>query len=516
MENAKAKKNEPISIVSNNSKYDIIKTHTEEIVIALCGTIGSPLHKVAETIKTCIEQKYSYECNIIRLSSFIEKSIPFSLTGLTKFDRLNKLIEGGNDLREKYGTRILSELAINSIALHRTAKNNDPTEAASKPNRVCHIIDSIKNDEELEILKLVYGNIFYCIGVSSPISLRESVFLSYDMSPGQFYQLIDRDSGEEINYGQRVNNTFPQSDYFLRIDDLSVDKYKTKIDRFFDLIFNTKITTPNQSETAMYLAATAACNSSCLSRQVGAAITDSNGELISIGWNDVPTYGGNLYSFYDINKRQYIPDARCMNWDEKKCYNDHHKSQLISEIVENLSKNKYIEDNAKKDVENIIKKSKIGELIEFSRSIHAEMHAIIIGSQLAGDRMKGGKLYCTTYPCHNCARHIIVAGIEEVYYIEPYRKSLATKLHSDAITEKENEENKVKLLPFEGVAPNLYYKLFKMIEDSRKINGKSLEIDLKTAAPKQKTSLESFPVLESIVTRKLIESDDTSLKELLI
>lgn len=516
MENAKAKKKETVSLVSNNSKDDILKTHTEEIVIALCGTIGSPLHRVAETIKTCIEQKYSYECNIIRLSSFIEKSISSSLTELSKFDRLNKLIEGGNELRRKHGTRILSELAINSIALHRTNKNDNPSEAASKPYRVCHIIDSIKNDEELEILKLVYGNIFYCIGVSSPISLRESVFLSYDMNPGQFYWLIDRDSGEEINHGQRVNKTFHQADYFLRITTLSNDTLKKKIDRFLNLIFDTKITTPNQSETAMYLAATAACNSSCLSRQVGAAITDSNGELISIGWNDVPTYGGNLYSFYDIDKRHHIPDARCMNWNEKKCYNDHHKTQLINEIVEKLSKNKYIEEKVKKDVERVIKESKIGALIEFSRSIHAEMHAIIIGSQLAGDRMKGGKLYCTTYPCHNCARHIIVAGIEEVYYIEPYRKSLATKLHSDAITEKEDEENKVKLLAFEGVAPNLYYKLFKMIEDSRKIDGKSMEIDFKIATPKQKTSLESFPILESIVTRKLVESDDTSLKELLI
>lgn len=516
METAKALKKENTSIASNNSKDDILKTHTEEIVIALCGTIGSPLHRVTDSLKKCIEQKYSYECNVIRLSGFIEKSIASSLSGLSNFDRLNILIEGGNNLREKYDRGILAKLAINNIALHRTKNDEDISETANKSNRVCHIIDSIKNDEELEILKLVYGNIFYCIGVSSPINLRETNLSSKNMSPGQIYQLIDRDSGEETNFGQRVNNTFPQSDYFLRIDDPSDDKLEVKIDRFLNLIFNTKIITPNQSETAMYLAATAACNSSCLSRQVGAAITDTHGELISIGWNDVPTFGGNLYSFYDISKRHHIPDARCMNWNEKKCYNDHHKTQLINEIVEKLSNNNFIEDNVKKDVENIIKKSKIGSLIEYSRSIHAEMHAIIIGSQLAGNRMKGGKLYCTTYPCHNCARHIIVAGIQEVYYIEPYRKSLATELHNDAITEKENEPNKVKLLAFEGVAPNLYYKLFKMVEDSRKLNGSSLEKDYKVATPKQKTSLQPFPVLESVVTRKLIESDDELLKELLI
>ena len=77
-----------------------------------------------------------------------------------------------------------------------------------------------------------------------------------------------------------------------------------------------------------------------------------------------------------------------------------------------------LEKNSNKGIKEIVaKSSRIKSLIEFSRSIHAEMHAIITGSQLGGDRMIGGSLYCTTYPCHNCARHIILAGIKKVYYI---------------------------------------------------------------------------------------------------
>jgi deoxycytidylate deaminase len=37
---------------------------------------------------------------------------------------------------------------------------------------------------------------------------------------------------------------------------------------------------------------------------------------------------------------------------------------------------------------------------------------------------------------------IVVAGITEVYFIEPYRKSLATKLHNDAITEDHLDSNR--------------------------------------------------------------------------
>ncbi|MBN2087105.1 deoxycytidylate deaminase [Candidatus Peregrinibacteria bacterium] len=509
-----AKKIEKIQTPSKikNSKDEIINTHTDEIVIALCGTIGSPLHRVAESLKKQLVNNFDYHCNIIRLSKFIEKSIDSDISRLKKFDRFNKLIEQGNKLRKKYGPSILAELCIHNIALNRIEINK---EKIKKPNRICHIIDSIKNDEELNILRLVYGDLFYCIAISSSLTLREQELLTQEMTSGEIHQLFDRDSGEEFDHGQRVDKTFPQSDYFIRIDNESSTKLDDKIERFLDLIFNSKIITPNKYENAMYLAASSACNSSCLSRQVGAAVTDAEGELISVGWNDVPKFGGNLYTYNDFASNSGITDSRCMNYNDNKCYNDFYKKSLRDEIFDDLVEALEItsEEN-KKIVVKILNESKISNLIEFSRSIHAEMHAIIIGSQLAGNRIKGGKLFCTTYPCHNCARHIIVAGIKEIYYIEPYRKSLAIQLHHDAITETETDKNKVKLLAFEGVAPNLYYKLFKMIDDSRKVDGIKIIINNKDASPKQKTTLESIPVLESIVTRKL-DQTDSELKELL-
>lgn len=35
----------------------------------------------------------------------------------------------------------------------------------------------------------------------------------------------------------------------------------------------------------------------------------------------------------------------------------------------------------------------------------------------------GTTLYATMYPCHNCARHIVAAGIRKVIYIERYGES---------------------------------------------------------------------------------------------
>ncbi len=75
----------------------------------------------------------------------------------------------------------------------------------------------------------------------------------------------------------------------------------------------------------------------------------------------------------------------------------------------------------------------VQDITEFGRMTHAEMNAITDAARL-GRRTAGGTLYCTTFPCHNCAKHIVAAGISRVVFIEPYPKSKALELHYDAIT----------------------------------------------------------------------------------
>jgi deoxycytidylate deaminase len=138
------------------------------------------------------------------------------------------------------------------------------------------------------------------------------------------------------------------------------------------------------------------------------------------------------------------------------------------------------------------------------------MHALLAASQIGGQRVRGGKVFCTTYPCHSCARHIVAAGVREVYYIEPYRKSLATKLHDDAITEDEETRDKVRILPFDGVSPRRYLDLFQMGPVQRKASGLAVRPDPRQVHPVASGMLESIPALEglvvqSLVSRKLLE-----------
>jgi deoxycytidylate deaminase len=515
---ATQKKKNPLSPLASNADLftsqsgtvdALRKTHTEELVIALCGPIGSPLHEVAENIQGRLREIFDYEeCAQIRLSEFIETHaalvnvvIPDN-TDKNAFSRRDALITAGDELRKRYGGAILAELAINKIRTEREAHKQKTGSVAYRPRRVCHIIDSIKNQEELELLRTVYREMLYVIGVFAPVSNREANLKKKGMLPADISRLIDLDSGEEKPHGQTVRDTFPQSDFFLRIESGTDSQLRGRVERYLHLILGTKIVTPTRAETAMYAAASAAGSSACLSRQVGAALTDAEGEILSIGWNDVPKPFGGLYLSDHLHDPTGEHDHRCWNMEGGRCFNDFEKELLAQVVVDALGS--LVKDESREDAIQLVKSNaKLRSLIEFSRSIHAEMHAILTAAKTAGDKISGGKLFVTTYPCHSCARHIIASGISEVYYIEPYRKSLATKLHDDAITENESEKSKVRLLPYDGVAPSRFLALFRMTPDSRKTKGKMIVISPKKAMPRIEKSLEALPALEGLVVQSL-------------
>lgn len=500
---------------TRTSKQRVRDTHTNELIFALCGYMGSNIKSVSETIKFIIENDYGYSCEIIKLSEFISLNkgpSSHSASGSSEYVRLKNLIEDGNQLRKTHNNAILAELAIKKIGADRTDKAEylKMTDGSHKPvfksQKKCYIIESIKNPAELEVLKEVYRDLIYTIGIFSPYNIRQDNLRQKGLTNQEIVELIDQDSHEEKINGQGVRNTFTKSDYFLRIDSASLSNLTTKLKRFIHLIFETAIITPTKDETAMYLASSASVNSACLSRQVGAAIVDSSGDVVSVGWNDVPCFKGNLYqSNSDLSDSN---DYRCMNFQNGKCINDEQKNKISNTLLDELIADKVITEDNREITLKILKKSRLGGLIEFSRAIHAEMHAIIIGSQKSGKQMVNGKLFCTTYPCHNCARHIVLAGITEIYFIEPYTKSLATLLHSDSITEDENDRDKVRILLYDGVSPYRYKQLFKMSDDSRKMkDGSLLKPVLKSAIPKYTESLEALYTLESTATKNLENTD---------
>lgn len=512
---------EPVlSVVTKTAREKILNTLTDELIIGICAPIGSLRNPVIDEIEKLLKNEYGYEVRRIKLSDYIEE-----FTNITNEDKpgqthaysqLMQKIEGGDKLRNSYGNTVLAELAINEIHLSRHTEEKNPANVTLKTieelksRRVCFIIDSLKNKEELDLLRDVYNDLFYFFCIFSPLHERKEYLQQKGLSRDESNRIIETDNFENESFGQNVKDTFVEADFFVRVSENNIIQLKEKISRYFNIIFESEIATPLPNEIAMYEAKSAAGNSACLSRQVGAAITNEKGEIISRGWNDVPKYGGNLYKEGDSN------DDRCKF--AGICRNDQTKDKLTTDILTNMLEDEYLQQNlfqnnkidkeheVYKYISNIIRKnSKVKDLIEFSRSVHAEMHAIIIGSQLAGSKMVGGKLFCTTYPCHNCARHIILAGIKEIYYIEPYTKSLALILHADAITEDELNEDKVKLLVYDGVAPRRYMDFFIMKRPRKDSSGK-INLEMKAFfKPKNRLSLQALPTLEQQATHSLYE-----------
>jgi cytidine deaminase len=124
--------------------------------------------------------------------------------------------------------------------------------------------------------------------------------------------------------------------------------------------------------------------------------------------------------------------------------------------------------------------------------------AAISDAARRGITIGGGTLYCTTFPCHMCARHIISSGIDRVVYIEPYPKSLTKHLHSDAACidfDKTSPAHAVKFEPFNGIAPRRYFDLFEMKGDRKDKTGRAISWQPRESAPKI-SQFATYPDLE--------------------
>lgn len=143
--------------------------------------------------------------------------------------------------------------------------------------------------------------------------------------------------------------------------------------------------------------------------------------------------------------------------------------------------------------------------IDYVRAVHAEM-AAISDSVRNGVSTAGCTLYTTTFPCHDCAKHIVAAGITRVVYIEPYRKSLVQELYPDSVVvdPADASSGKVRFEPFVGVAPRRYSDLFGLATNQRK-NKDGTMIQWKSAR-----AIPRLPeYMPSAIARLAAEQDET-------
>lgn len=502
------------SVVANDSGVadEIEERLSSEVVFAMVGPIGSGVSLAAEYLYQILDGDYKYDvCEILKPSDVIREQVHLVGREAPEMQKtasyINEMQNIGNELRARFGNNYLVEKVVEKIRIFREKKGGYSGDT-ELPGRRAYIIDSIKNLDELALLRLIYGDLLTVIGVFAPDKVRAARLSDLGFPEVERDKVMDRDQGELATFGQDTRKLFLKSDFFIR-NDRTKDDVRSSVERYLDLVFDTAVRTPTRAESAMYKAESASANSACMSRQVGASIVSSNGELIAVGWNDVPKVGGGLYSeddrkvYDDASQGMIDKDHRCHNWRGGICHNDDNRSRLMDEVAESVSSIPEIDSGLKAKIREKAAETDLKAIIEYSRSIHAEMEAILSVAREGKHSLVGATLFTNTYPCHNCARHIVASGIDEVIYIKPYKKSLALKLHDDAVSELEGDHsNKVVFKQFDGVSPQNYLKLFLPSKD-RKSDGVLRPREKSDALPVFRRPLDSQRIYEDKVIADL-------------
>lgn len=163
---------------------------------------------------------------------------------------------------------------------------------------------------------------------------------------------------------------------------------------------------------------------------------------------------------------QYWPGEAVDQRDFQLGYDSNvkHRNEALGEAFDRLRSNGVLAAGADEGTfMSALRGSRLTNLTEFGRPVHAEMAALLDAAR-RGAPVAGQNLFATTFPCHNCARHIIAAGIRQVVFREPYEKSLAGDLHKDAVVvdRATGLDGKVVFRRFVGVGPPKYLNLFEM------------------------------------------------------
>jgi deoxycytidylate deaminase len=440
-----------------------------ELVLGFVAPIGTDLDSVIVRLKDEL-RIYDYQSETIRLSHLLDVTeSPGDSVGYYKV-RMDK----GDELRRRYGSG-------DALAAIAAAKIISLRGTESRERRFAWILRTLKHEDEVALLRQTYGRRFVLIGAyqDMPKRMRNlSDSLKGDSSRDANYTseaaaLVRRDEMDtEDEFGQQGRDTYAQADYFV---DLGND-IVSEVARLVGLLFGEPFLTPNRDEVAMFHAFGAALRSADPGRQVGAAITTAEGEILSAGSNEVPkAFGGEYWAGDEGDSRDYRA-----GYD----YSKKQTRRTLSEILSALSDGGFLDSgltplNAEQRLEQVLasedaglKRSRMMSLIEFGRVVHAEMSALTQAARL-GISVRGATLYTTAFPCHMCMRLIVSSGISRVVYVDPYPKSLAFEMYADSISSERNPgPQKISISPFCGASSSIYADIFAGQKRSRDKEGR--------------------------------------------
>ena len=432
------------------TEKSLIDFDDSDLVIGLVAPLGADLVHVANSLSDQLKRA-GYAPVQLRVSTDI-------IAKVTRLDRDRmKEAQAIRSFREA-GDKIRRDAGDNGILADGVAREIRTRRKGQDTFRHAYIINSLKHPEEVRRLRRIYAGGFYLIAVSPDDAIGKDFLKRKGVADDDLLKLIPGDQDDVAAYGQKVSDTFHLADFFVRMDGRD-PQLQGELKRVCRILFGDPFATPTFDEYAMFLAFASSLRSADTSRQVGAVIAREQ-DILSTGANDCPKPGGGLY----------WPDwiaglGRVGDEDGTRDYvaggdpNRGHINAMIDKIVRSGEE----QGLDRLVLQRVLQESPLRDITEYQRAVHAEMEALLSAAR-NGISTRDATLYCTTYPCHNCAKHLVAAGIKRVLFVEPYRKSMAQDLHKDAIVvgppEPEALTTKVTFEPFVGVGPRRFFEFF--------------------------------------------------------
>lgn len=325
----------------------------------------------------------------------------------------NNIRASGNPFDSSFSGNNMYDLAERANDFIKAVRESQ----RSKKEATLVCIDALRNPYEVTYFQDRYSA-FYLMAIDTEDEERKRRLA--EMSKNQILSLDVIEYPDKLTDEKKFNQQNIAS--CLEIADIHIYNPKTSIEenyyltsqliKYVMLMKHPGLITPTHIERCMQIAYNAKLNSGCLSRQVGAVITDKNFSIKAIGWNDVPS-GQVSCNLRDIN-------SFCVNKD----YTSHSKfeienkefsnkiTELKSQINYSLLKGR-LYPYCFKDIYD--KKNQV-----HTRALHAEENAFLQIVKYGGTGIEGGVLFTTASPCELCSKKAYQLGIKEIYYIDPY------------------------------------------------------------------------------------------------
>lgn len=422
-----------------------IKINRSDELLSELETLSSSIDKISQEFKKCIDANGRLKrdstdikmAEVKLLSQISNETIKFKRIlkkyTITHYININSekqecIAEAftyffqlfGNNVRASGNPFSCTFSGRNMFALAQRA--NDFIKAVNESQRlkkeatlIC--IDALRNPYEITYFQDRYSA-FYLMAIDTEDEERKRRLA--EMSKNQILSLDvmeypDKLSDEKKFNQQNIASCLEISDIHVYNPQTSIKEnyyLTTQLMKYIMLMKHPGLVTPTHIECCMQIAYNAKLNSGCLSRQVGAVITNKNFSIKAIGWNDVPS-GQVSCNLRDVN-------SFCINKD----YASHSKfeienidfcdklSEFKSKINYSLLKGR-LYPYCFKDIHD--KKNQV-----HTRALHAEENAFLQIVKYGGGGIEGGVLFTTASPCELCSKKAYQLGVKEIYYIDPY------------------------------------------------------------------------------------------------